>query len=181
MLSASNYVYLALAKLKTFQSYFHLILAPVDHEQTMIGLGQDILTEISNYKKCLIQAFEKINMHLVFFQQYSKENSHIYIECLAISPEKAGDLPFFFKQGLEDVEGNWGTHKSIIKIEKQKGGLQKQIPKQIKYFYIDFGNGYGYAHAIENERFWKRQFCYQILATAIGIEYHKVKTSEWFN
>jgi hypothetical protein len=87
-------------------------------------------------------------MQVIFFEQFSKENSHIYIECLAMNMEKAEDLPFFFKQGLEDVEGSWGTHKSIIKIEKDKGGLQKQIPKQIKYFYIDFCIGYGYAHAI---------------------------------
>jgi hypothetical protein len=73
---------------------------------------------------------------------------------------RAEDLPFFFKQSLEDVEGNWGTHKSIIRIEKEKGGLQKQIPKQMKYFYIDFANGHGYAHVIENEKMWKRDFCY---------------------
>jgi hypothetical protein len=39
LLSASNYVYLALPKYKTFKNYFHLVLAPVDHEQTMIGLN----------------------------------------------------------------------------------------------------------------------------------------------
>lgn len=31
LLSASNYVYLALPKHKTFESMFHFILAPVDH------------------------------------------------------------------------------------------------------------------------------------------------------
>ena len=143
-------------KYKTFRNYFHLILAPVDHEQTIIGLNEDILTEISNYKKCLIQTFDKVGLHAIFFEQFSKENSHIYVECLAMPYAKGQDLPFFFKNALEDVEGNWSTHKSLIKIEKDRGGLQKQIPKQIKYFYIDFGLGYGYAHVIENERFWKR-------------------------
>lgn len=67
-----------------------------------------------------------------------------------MSYNKGQDIPFFFKQSLEDVEGNWATHKSIIKIEKEKGGIQKQIPKPIKYLYIDFSLGYGYAHVIEN-------------------------------
>lgn len=66
-MSASNYVYLALPKYKTFRNYFHLILAPVDHEQTMNGLNEDVLTEINNYKKCLLQAFDKINLQVVFF------------------------------------------------------------------------------------------------------------------
>jgi hypothetical protein len=67
LISASNYVYLAFPKKKTFRNYVHLILAPVDHEQTMVGLNEDVLTEINNYKKCLIQMFDKINMHMVFF------------------------------------------------------------------------------------------------------------------
>ena len=91
-------------------------MAPVDHEQTMIGINQDILTELNNYKKCLLQAFDKVGLQVIFFEQYSKENSHIYIECLALNYSKAQDLPFFFKQALEDIEGNWTTHKSILKI-----------------------------------------------------------------
>ena len=31
---------------------------------------------------------------------------------------KAQDLPFFFKQGMQDIEGNWSTHKDVLKIEK---------------------------------------------------------------
>jgi hypothetical protein len=83
--------------------------------------------------------------------------------------KKACDLPFFFKQALENVEGFWTTHKCIIEIKKEKGGLEKQIPKQMKYFYIDFGLGYGYAHVIENERDWDRKFCYEIIASSLGM------------
>lgn len=71
LLSASNYAYLALPKYKTFDGLFHLILAPVDHEQTSIGLNEDILTELNNYRKCLIQAFDKYDLQVVFFEQYS--------------------------------------------------------------------------------------------------------------
>ena len=169
LISASNYVYLALPKRKTFRNFFHLILAPVDHEQTSIGLNEDILTETTNYKKCLIQAFDKVNMQVTFFEQFYVENSHIYVECLAMSLQRGQDLPFFFRQALESVEGNWTTHKQIIKIEKEKGGLQRQIPRKLKYFYIDFSLGYGYAHVIEEEKHWKKDFCYEVMATALGM------------
>ena len=67
MVSASNFVYLALAPLKTFKKYHHLILAPVEHQQTMVGLDADILEEINNYKKCLIQMYDALNLHAIFF------------------------------------------------------------------------------------------------------------------
>jgi hypothetical protein len=39
----------------------------------------------------------------------------------------------------------------------------------MKYFYIDFANGQGYAHVIENERLWKRDFCNEVMATALNL------------
>ena len=41
--------------------------------------------------------------------------------------------------------------------------------------------GWGYAHVIENEKFWKRDFCYEVLATALGLETHQVKTTEEYS
>ena len=66
LLSASNFVYLALPKVKTFKKYPHFILAPVEHQQTMIGLDGHILEELNNYKKCLIQMYDQMNLHVVF-------------------------------------------------------------------------------------------------------------------
>ena len=93
-------------------------MAPVEHQQSSIGLNDDVILELTNYKKCLLQMFDKKNCLVVFFEQFSLENSHIYIECLAVPYTKGQDFPFFFKQALENVEGNWTTHKNIIKIEK---------------------------------------------------------------
>jgi len=92
--------------------------------------------------------FDKKNMLVVFWEQFTSSNSHVYLECLAVPYTKGQDFPFFFKQALDSIEGNWTTHSSLIKIEK--GGLQGQIPKQMKYFYVDFSLGYGYAHVIED-------------------------------
>lgn len=81
-LSASNYVYLALPKKKTFRKYPHFILAPVDHLQTRVGIDESIAEEIKNYQKCLIQMFEKMNLHAIFMEQFSSTNSHIYLDVL---------------------------------------------------------------------------------------------------
>jgi hypothetical protein len=51
----------------------------------------------------------------------------------------------------------------------------------MKYFYIDFGLGYGYAHVIENEKEWDRSFCYEIIASALGMQSYETKTTEEFS
>lgn len=87
----------------------------------------------------------------MFFESCAKSNGHLCVECLVIPMAKAHDLPFFFKQGLTGVEGDWTSNKNIIEIRKEKGGLLKQIPRNFRYFYVDFSLGYGYAHIIEEE------------------------------
>ena len=44
--------------------------------------------------------FDKKGYLVVFFEQFSQDNSHIYIECLAVPFTKGQDFPFFFKQSL---------------------------------------------------------------------------------
>ena len=51
----------------------------------------------------------------------------------------------------------------------------------MNYFYIDFSLGYGYAHVIENDKFWKREFVYDIIATSLGIQLYEVKTAAEFS
>lgn len=123
LLSASNYAYVALPKLKTFRRYQHFVISPIDHIQTRIGADECVTEELKNFQKCLTQMLDSMNLHTVYIEQFSSNNSHIYIECLGIPLKKAYDLPFFFKQALENVEGFWTTHKRIIEIRKEKGGL----------------------------------------------------------
>jgi hypothetical protein len=44
--------------------------------------------------------FDKKTYLVVFWEQFSQENSHIYIEFLAVPFAKGQDFPFFFKQSL---------------------------------------------------------------------------------
>lgn len=147
-----------------------------------LKLEKDAYDELSNYKKCLIQMADSKNLHAIFFEAYYQNNSHLTVECLLIPQAKSHDLPFFFKQGLLTSEGDWTTNKSIIEIRKEKGGLLKQIPRNFKYFYVDFSLGYGYAHLIEEEeQKWREEFAHEILASMLGIESHEVLTTEEYS
>jgi len=67
------------------------------------------------------------------------------------------------------MESEWATHKKIIEIKKEKGGIRKQIPKGrwrnlcynlkgFSYIYIDFNTAYGYAHVIEQPEKYNKSF-----------------------
>ena len=79
--------------------------------------------------KCLVGAFDKVNMECIFYENAFKFKyvPHAIIECVAIpySVTKEANLNVYFKQGMEDLDGFWATHKKIIEIQKSKGGIRK--------------------------------------------------------
>lgn len=92
------------------------------------------------------------------------------LECVAYPALKDANIDLYFKTGMDELDGFWSTHKKIIQIEKSKGGIRKQIPKGFPYFYVDFSLENGYAHVIENERYFSVNFAREILATILKID-----------
>lgn len=79
--------------------------------------------------KCLVGAFDKANMECIFYENAFKFKyvPHAIIECVAIPYKisKEANLNLYFKQGMDDLDGFWSTHKKIIEISKSKGGIRK--------------------------------------------------------
>jgi len=55
-----------------------------------------------------------------------------------------------------ESESEWSQHKKLIDITGK--GLKKSVPPDFPYFCIQFSNGSGYAHVIEDERSFSRDF-----------------------
>lgn len=79
---------------------------------------------------------------------------------------------------MNELESEWNTHKKIIEIKKEKGGIRKQIPKSkivnnsskldFPYFYVDFNTAYGFAHVIEKPEEYKTSFAHVRLFTLLN-------------
>jgi hypothetical protein len=68
-------------------------------------------------------------MEVVFFENAYKFSDcpHCVLECVAIPSQKLNEakLEMYFRQGMEDLDGFWSTHKKIIPLTKEKGGIRK--------------------------------------------------------
>jgi len=69
-----------------------------------------------------------------------------------------------------EFESESSTHKKIIEIKKEKGGIRKQIPKNFPYFFIDFDTTFGYAHVIEKTKDHNRNFAHEIIGSLLKVE-----------
>ena len=76
--------------------------------------------------------------------------------------------PSFFTQELQNMGSDWSTHRKVIPISREKGGLRKQIPENFSYFFVDFGLDSGMAHIIEKENEFNKQNIYDVICSIIG-------------
>jgi hypothetical protein len=119
--------------------------------------------------KCLVADFDQKDLELIFFENaYDfKSMPHCFLELVALPRNIAARSEVYFKKGLEDLESEWSTHKKIIDINREKGGIRKQIPKNFPYFYVDFNMAFGYAHIIEKEKNFSDNFAYVLFILII--------------
>ena len=50
---------------------------------------------------------------------------HYKIICIALPNKVHGQMPMYFKKGLNELESEWSSHKKIINIERRRGGIRK--------------------------------------------------------
>lgn len=136
--------------------------------------------EVRNYLKSMIQCFDKFDKSLLFIETaYGFDKSpHGRIEAFVIRNKDFKTAPSYFTKEINDMDGDWSTHRKIIYIKKDKGGLRKQIPENFPYFFVDFGLDDGMAHIIEKEKEFDRKILYEIVATIMGKDMLESKSAK---
>ncbi|EAR94086.1 CwfJ carboxy-terminal 1-like protein (macronuclear) [Tetrahymena thermophila SB210] len=159
-----------------YEKIFHLYIVPFDHYSSLSDVDEEVYEEIRNFQKCLVQAFDKKDYEVLFIENSVNLKSlpHLIIECVTLPRNTAAEIPVYFQQGIENMESDWNTHKKLYKITREQGGIRSQIPKGFPYFYVDFGLRYGYAHVVEDEKAFSKNFAHEIICNILNLEKPKV-------
>lgn len=64
---------------------------------------------------------------------------------------------FLYISAIQECESEWSHNKKLITLSKERG-IRQSVPKGLPYFHIDFGLQNGFAHVIEDEQEFPRNF-----------------------
>ncbi|KAJ1985583.1 Pre-mRNA-splicing factor cwf19 [Dimargaris cristalligena] len=178
----------------------HCLIIPTQHTVSTLTCEDDAWTEIRNFMKCLIHAFDARDEGAVFMETVTdvsgRKGRHTAIECIPVPRDLYADLPAYFKEGLLDADDEWTQHRKIIDttintsspsaedtgrsgLTRRTGGFRRSMTAKVPYFHLwtDLDGGMG--HVIENNQLFPHYFGKQIIAGMLDLPPKSYRKPAW--
>ena len=73
------------------------------------------------------------------------------------------------QKAIQECESEWSQNKKLVELKNRN--VRKAIPKGLPYFSVDFGLDSGFAHVIEDEQSFPRNFAYEIVGGMMELDH----------
>ncbi|XP_041981406.1 CWF19-like protein 2 homolog [Aricia agestis] len=149
----------------------HCLITTLQHSTCVTGLDEDIWEEILNYRKMITQFYNQKNHDVVFYETATRLHRfpHMVINCVPL-PRDVGDMAsIYFKKALLECEAEWSMNKKVVELKGKN--IRKGVPKGLPYFWIDFGMDPGFAHIIEDQQLFPKNFAEEIIGGMLDLDH----------
>ncbi|KAF8073627.1 CwfJ C-terminus 1-domain-containing protein-like protein [Lyophyllum atratum] len=131
----------------------HCLIVPIQHHLNMLEADDDVWDEVRNFMKCLMRMFAEEDKGVVFYETVINLNwqNHTVIECVPLPWDLFEIIPGYFKESIQNSEGEWSQHKKLIDFSERPGGFRRAMVPNLPYFMVQFDHKgeKGYGHVIE--------------------------------
>ncbi|XP_061718000.1 CWF19-like protein 2 homolog [Cydia pomonella] len=171
MVSCGTKVYLALPAKKSLVKG-QCIITTIQHSTCVTAVDEDVWEEIMNYRQALTKFFNSQDKDVVFFETATRLHKfpHLVINCIPL-PRDVGDMAsIYFKKALLECEAEWSVNKKVVELKGKN--IRKGVPKGLPYFWVDFAMDPGFAHVIEDQQLFPRNFAEEIIGGILDLDHY---------
>ncbi|XP_043253337.1 CWF19-like protein 2 [Colletes gigas] len=149
----------------------HCIITPIQHVACQLRLDENVWEKLKTLKRALYKMFMDLNQYPVFYEIYKSRYKfpHMQLECVPLPKEIGESAPMYFKKALLECETEWSMNKKIINLEHKD--VRRAIPNGLSYFMVEFETDKGYAHVIEEEHMFPKNFAEEIIGGMLDLDH----------
>lgn len=138
-------------------------------------VDEEVYAEVDKFKRGLRRMFAAEGRGVLFIETVMGLGRlpHTHVRCVPMDEELEADAPMYFKQALDQADEEWSQHKKIISLTRERP-LRHAVPPNFAYFAVEWMGG-GYAHVIEDEALFKRDFGETIIEGMMGRDSMQVR------
>ncbi|XP_071056657.1 CWF19-like protein 2 homolog [Onthophagus taurus] len=151
----------------------HCFIIPIRHVPCSTQLDENEWSELLDFRKSLTKMFLESDEDVIFFETavFLHKFPHMIFECVPV-PKEQGDLaPIYFKKAIDESETEWSVNKKLVSLANRD--VRRAIPKGLPYFCVSFGMNEGYAHVIEEEKYFPKNFAQEIIGGMLDLDHAK--------
>lgn len=151
----------------------HCVLIPIRHVPCATQLDENEWSELLDFRKALTKMFLSSDEDVIFFEiaMYLNRFPHMSIHCVPL-PKEQGDLaPIYFKKAIDESETEWASNKKLVSLKGRD--VRRAVPKGLPYFSVSFGMEEGYAHVIEDQKYFPGNFAEEIIGGMLDLHHSK--------
>ncbi|XP_050540710.1 CWF19-like protein 2 [Daktulosphaira vitifoliae] len=151
----------------------HCLIVPIYHYACATDIDEDVWNEMQIYRKKLTTMFKNQDEDVVFFESAMQLHNmpHMVWNCVPVPLEIGDTAPIYFKKAILECETEWAMNKKVVDLSKKD--VRKAVPKGLPYISVDFGMQGGYAHVIEDEKIFPKNFAEEIIGGMMDLEHNK--------
>lgn len=151
----------------------HCLIVPIRHVPCATQLDENEWSEILDMRKDLVKLFKSKSEEVIFFETAVSLHKfpHMFIECIPMPKEEGDMAPIYFKKAIDESETEWALNKKLVALKGRD--VRKAIPKGLAYFSVSFGMEEGFAHVIEDEQLFPKNFAQEIIGGMLDIHHGK--------
>nr|XP_018901629.1 PREDICTED: CWF19-like protein 2 [Bemisia tabaci] len=170
IIDIGNKCYLCVPSFRSL-SEGHCLIVPSYHVACATQLDEEVWEEMQNYRKKLTKLFLSQDEDVVFFETAMgfSHLPHMVLHCVPMQKEIGDMAPIYFKKAILESETEWAQNKKVVDLSQKS--VRRAIPKGLPYFAVDFGLQGGFAHVIEDEKLWPRNFAQNIIGGMLDLDH----------
>ena len=157
-------------------------IVPLTHALSIRDADGPVLEEVDKFKLSLVNMFRSQNKMTVFMEQSSvRFNQRTKLECIGMDTEYAESLPIIFGKEIAESDQEWTENEKLLDLKTKS--LRQGLPPRTPYFFVEIydvfpnqGPVIRYAHIIESDAHFARNFGWNIIRGVLGKETMKSKS-----